>query len=74
MIIATHDPAIAARLPDQWVMRDGLLHTRTHTDCPPDMITTWLLGLLRRRMGRLDNDSHRHRRSCRAAGLPGQFP
>ena len=53
VIIATHDPAIAARLPDQWVMRDGLLHTRTHTDCPPDMITTWLLGLLRRRMGRL---------------------
>jgi ABC-type lipoprotein export system ATPase subunit len=35
VIIATHDPAIAARLPDQWVMRDGQLHTRTHTDCPP---------------------------------------
>src|SRR6185503_13148561 len=51
-VLATRDPAIAARLPDQWVMRDGLLHTRTHTDCPPDMITTWLLGLLRRRVGR----------------------
>jgi ABC-type lipoprotein export system ATPase subunit len=35
VIIATHDPAIAARLPDQWVMRDGQLHTQTHTDCPP---------------------------------------
>jgi ABC-type lipoprotein export system ATPase subunit len=35
VIIATHDPAIAARLPDQWIMRDGQLHARTHTDCPP---------------------------------------
>ncbi len=51
VIIATHDPAIAARLPDQWVMRDGQLHTRTHHRSTPDMITTWLLGLLRRRPG-----------------------
>ena len=29
------ESAIAARLPDQWVMRDGQLRTRTHTDCPP---------------------------------------
>lgn len=35
VVIATHDPAIAARLPDRWVMRDGQLHNRTHTDCPP---------------------------------------
>jgi ABC-type lipoprotein export system ATPase subunit len=35
VIIATHDPAVAARLPDQWVMRDGQLHTRTHSDRPP---------------------------------------
>jgi ABC-type lipoprotein export system ATPase subunit len=35
VIIATHDPAIAGRLPDQWVMRDGQLHTQPTTDCPP---------------------------------------
>ena len=35
VIIATHDPAIAGRLPDQWVMRDGQLHTEPTTDCPP---------------------------------------
>jgi ABC-type lipoprotein export system ATPase subunit len=27
VIIATHDPAVAARLPDRWVMRDGRLVT-----------------------------------------------
>ena len=32
VIIATHDPAIAARLPDQWVMRDGHLDTQPNTD------------------------------------------
>lgn len=35
LVIATHDPAIAARLPDQWVMRDGRLDIRTQTDCLP---------------------------------------
>jgi putative ABC transport system ATP-binding protein len=35
VIIATHDPAIAARLPDQWVMRDGHLDTEPITDRSP---------------------------------------
>jgi ABC-type lipoprotein export system ATPase subunit len=35
VIIATHDPAIAARLPDQWVMGDGQLDIQPNTDCPP---------------------------------------
>jgi putative ABC transport system ATP-binding protein len=35
VVIATHDPAIAARLPDQWVMRDGRLDTNSITDRPP---------------------------------------
>jgi putative ABC transport system ATP-binding protein len=34
IIIATHDPAVAARLPDQWVMRDGHLDNQPATDCP----------------------------------------
>lgn len=32
VIIATHDPIVAARLPDRWVMRDGHLDTGTSTD------------------------------------------
>jgi putative ABC transport system ATP-binding protein len=35
VIIATHDSAIAARLPDQWVMRDGHLDIRSTTERPP---------------------------------------
>ncbi len=31
VIVSTHDPVVAARLPDQWVMRDGHLKT-----CPAD--------------------------------------
>ena len=54
VIIATHDPAVAARLPDQWVMRDGQLDTRTHTDCTARHDRHLdALGLLRRRPGRL---------------------
>jgi ABC-type lipoprotein export system ATPase subunit len=34
VIISTHDPAIAARLPDHWVMRDGHLDTHSNTDRP----------------------------------------
>ena len=32
VIIATHDPAVATRLPDRWVMRDGRLLTRPDPD------------------------------------------
>jgi ABC-type lipoprotein export system ATPase subunit len=32
VIISTHDPAVAARLPDHWVMRDGHLDTHPNTD------------------------------------------
>ena len=32
VIISTHDPAVAARLPDHWVMRDGHLDTHPDTD------------------------------------------
>jgi putative ABC transport system ATP-binding protein len=32
VIVSTHDPAVAARLPDQWVMRDGHLDTRPNAD------------------------------------------
>ena len=32
VIISTHDPAVAARLPDHWVMRDGHLDTHSNTD------------------------------------------
>jgi ABC-type lipoprotein export system ATPase subunit len=32
VIIATHDPIVAARLPERWVMRDGHLDTGTTTD------------------------------------------
>lgn len=32
VVIATHDPAVAARLPERWVMRDGHLHTQPVTD------------------------------------------
>jgi ABC-type lipoprotein export system ATPase subunit len=32
VIIATHDPAVATRLPEQWVMRDGHLETPANTD------------------------------------------
>jgi ABC-type lipoprotein export system ATPase subunit len=35
VIIATHDPAVAARLTDRWVMRDGQLVT--HPDADRDM-------------------------------------
>jgi putative ABC transport system ATP-binding protein len=35
VIIATHDPAIAARLPNQWVMHDGHLDTPRTTDWSP---------------------------------------
>jgi len=35
VIIATHDPAVAARLTDRWVMRDGRLVT--HPDADRDM-------------------------------------
>jgi ABC-type lipoprotein export system ATPase subunit len=34
VIIATHDPAVAARLPNQWVIRDGHLDTQPNTDRP----------------------------------------
>jgi ABC-type lipoprotein export system ATPase subunit len=32
LIVATHDPVVAARLADRWTMRDGRLDTRTHGD------------------------------------------
>jgi putative ABC transport system ATP-binding protein len=32
VIISTHDPLIAARLPDRWVMRDGRLDTHPTTE------------------------------------------
>jgi ABC-type lipoprotein export system ATPase subunit len=34
VIISTHDPAVAARLPDHWVMRDGRLDVHSNTDRP----------------------------------------
>ncbi|AGB26573.1 ABC-type antimicrobial peptide transport system, ATPase component [Mycobacterium sp. JS623] len=32
VIISTHDPGVAARLPDHWVMRDGHVDTHPSTD------------------------------------------
>jgi putative ABC transport system ATP-binding protein len=34
VIISTHDPAVAERLPDQWTMRDGYLDTHPNSDRP----------------------------------------
>jgi ABC-type lipoprotein export system ATPase subunit len=34
VIISTHDPAVADRLPDHWVMGDGRLDTHSNTDRP----------------------------------------
>jgi putative ABC transport system ATP-binding protein len=34
VVISTHDPAVADRLPDHWVMCDGHLDTRPNTDRP----------------------------------------
>ena len=31
LIVSTHDPVIAARLPQQWAMRDGTLHQQNET-------------------------------------------
>jgi ABC-type lipoprotein export system ATPase subunit len=34
VVISTHDPAVAGRLPDRWAMRDGHLDTHPNRDRP----------------------------------------